>query len=952
MTTTPAPAPAPVRKSVRSLIPLVIVAVLFAAASLTAWWYVEQPRPAQLFSISENGVVGWYALSPKAFGPNELAKVEQPPEVIPVALDTMPEEQFGSLYSENGSVVAFSSGEGLVVFTPAGEREVLIANADTHWSSAALAHDATGAVIYNSATNAFDVFSLDQVRPAVLSYEGSIPAPELFYGVAMVTRGVVVVRESQDTFAFYSVKGGEVQAQGTHSLKGASISFFDTPVAHAWTYGNPLTSSGATSYSNSRCTGAEVAALGSYEGTGDMPSIQTLLWNVMGSRPDLPADYAFGGQYCIQGVVAITPGDSGAVEASLPWYLSMFSESASAAWDDNWTITFSIHSGTTRAATPGHYALTYASVPAAALSASPTTVSSGSSSVLTWSSVNAASCTGTNFSTGGATSGSVSVSPSTTTTYTVTCGTASSQATVVVQFLPNLVAGSVSPATVAVANAYNFSSTITNNGAGPTLQGSAVRFQKAYTSTGGGASEVGTGYINTLAAGASAQASATYSFPSNGTYYMRACADKDEQIQETNEGDNCSGWQQITVTGTPPPPAPGITCEYTFAGDQWYTGGTSVGSSGIERTNAPLDCRDSLMMISVMEEIPSGETLYWNRTVIDYEAYAGTEVYDPIGTWCQYYIDVTGTEEKPPRLTTSGWDEWWTYDSGSQTCTSSDTLGASCVGSPVNAEVGEDVTWTASVAGGVGPYTYAWSGSDSLSGAAASVIKAYATAGQKIATVTITDTGTPGSDPLVQACNAPVVVGEEPECSDGVDNDSDGAADGADGQCENDEDDSEGGDELQCEVTPMNVSVGGSATYSVSGADGPYTWTPTGGATCVAGTGSSKSCTFAAEGNYQMEVDTSTTPPAQCPIVQAGCAAGSVSIEASPERVASGGASTITWTASETCSCSVSGPGLTSAVSSGNQTVSNITRQSTYTINCGGETDTAIVNIIPRFEEF
>jgi hypothetical protein len=62
-----------------------------------------------------------------------------------------------------------------------------------------------------------------------------------------------------------------------------------------------------------------------------------------------------------------------------------------------------------------------APVPTASLSASPTSITGGSSSTLTWGSTNATSCTGTNFSTGSATSGSVLVSPNSSTTYSVSC---------------------------------------------------------------------------------------------------------------------------------------------------------------------------------------------------------------------------------------------------------------------------------------------------------------------------------------------------------------------------------------------------------------------------------------------------------------------------------------------------------------------------------------------------
>ena len=59
--------------------------------------------------------------------------------------------------------------------------------------------------------------------------------------------------------------------------------------------------------------------------------------------------------------------------------------------------------------------------PVANLTASPKTVTQGNSSTIYWSSVHADSCTGTGFSTSGATSGAVSVTPPATTNYSVSC---------------------------------------------------------------------------------------------------------------------------------------------------------------------------------------------------------------------------------------------------------------------------------------------------------------------------------------------------------------------------------------------------------------------------------------------------------------------------------------------------------------------------------------------------
>ena len=72
-------------------------------------------------------------------------------------------------------------------------------------------------------------------------------------------------------------------------------------------------------------------------------------------------------------------------------------------------------------------------VTTASLSASPKTISAGQSSTLTWSSTNASSCTGSNFTVSG-TSGSALVHPTVTTSYSVTCtgtgGSATAMATV------------------------------------------------------------------------------------------------------------------------------------------------------------------------------------------------------------------------------------------------------------------------------------------------------------------------------------------------------------------------------------------------------------------------------------------------------------------------------------------------------------------------------------------
>lgn len=81
-----------------------------------------------------------------------------------------------------------------------------------------------------------------------------------------------------------------------------------------------------------------------------------------------------------------------------------------------------------------------------------------------------------------------------------------------------------------------------------------------------------------------------------------------------------------------------------------------------------------------------------------------------------------------------------------------------------------------------------------------------------------------------------------------------------------------------------------------------------------------------------------------------------VTLSANPSRVHLGETTTISWSASQVNSCSISGPGLppTSGLSGTRNIV--IAEQSTYTITCQTNsspiTKTIIVNLIPSFQEF
>lgn len=169
---------------------------------------------------------------------------------------------------------------------------------------------------------------------------------------------------------------------------------------------------------------------------------------------------------------------------------------------------------------------------------------------------------------------------------------------------------------------------------------------------------------------------------------------------------------------------------------------------------------------------------------------------------------------------------------------------------------------------------------------------------------------------------------------------------------------------VSCTPSPTSLSgAPGQVTYTATVANGSgsytYTWTPSAvSTTCNPNSGNQKTCTLQVDGTHAMSVVANGTgnPSANCSpnvYVAPSCVVSDVSIQATPDRVEQDESTTITWGSTFTgpCSCSVSGPGLSSSNTTGSQSV-QITGQSTFSISCNGVTDDVIVNVIPAFEEF
>ncbi len=264
------------------------------------------------------------------------------------------------------------------------------------------------------------------------------------------------------------------------------------------------------------------------------------------------------------------------------------------------------------------------------------------------------------------------------------------------------------------------------------------------------------------------------------------------------------------------------------------------------------------------------------------------------------------------------------------------SISASCTVSPASGNVGDTFTWSATgVSGGNGSYTYSWAGTDGLSGSAASVPKTYASAGDKTGSVTITS----GGNSQAFACTT--AVG--------------------------------GANHITVNSPTISPTLSASPNPTDYNHSTTLTWTSggVGTASCVnaAGEGAGGFTAGGAPSGSDQTNALTVNPSAfsvtcSAPGYISGTANASVTvnvpdntISANPLRVPAGTASVITWGSTNTATCSVSGPGLSSALLSGSQSVI-INSQSTFTINCtstGGNPvspASVTVNIGPIFQEF
>lgn len=778
------------------------------------------------------------------------------------------------------------------------------------------------------------------------------------------------------------------------------------PAAHAYTFPSGLTSANATTASGVRCSGTYVGSLGGSGGTGSSPSWASLAWAYL-SAGSLPAGYN-SGTYCIDAELTVEDdedgggrpggGEGGEGESNMIFetygakILSFLAEPVLAA---SWNVSYSLYSGAGTTPAPGRYALTYAAsgaAPTASLTASPTSITAGGSSVLTWSSTNAASCTGTGFSTGGATSGSVSVSPASSASYSLACtgtgGTANASANVTVSAPPachpgGTVVGYRPWGTSDIVleddfdNQYNCCAGSVLHG-GPYLNGNGgtdvvcrpdrgglgiVRAELAATpeSIASGESStltwsslgaevcVGSGFSSGNGTSGSLSVS-----PSETTTYFLTCY-ADAQAASGGSGANVP-----------------------FVMEEWWTGGGSELVWGETVHNNDFSEQQRAEGYGFEEMCAAAASGYdaWNMVIRDTERTgdAGTHL---AYIQCYGVNNPTGTRSRPQEqhITHHAWQptggvEYTTYlrsESANGTPTNAFAVALATVDvggielsaggvSPIFATEGEPTALSAIVtnAGSATtavPFPNLWQIDDDANHA--SVYGTYVDtrgplAGGGTLATQRTQTFPSAGTWYARAC---------------ADNDASFASAVVEANEDNNcgpwtaiqvEEDTEG--------EPATCSLSTNPSPLAGGVPTTFTWSSTNATSCSgsgfatggATSGTSGTVTPVAGVTYQLQC-TPLAGGAPCTrqLVASGPAA---EITAAPDRVNSGGLSAITWTTSQCTSVSVTKNGAVFSSDPSGTGVSSgpITVQTTFRVSCdgGAASDSVIVNIVPAYEEF
>jgi hypothetical protein len=512
-------------------------------------------------------------------------------------------------------------------------------------------------------------------------------------------------------------------------------------------------------------------------------------------------------------------------------------------------------------------------------------------------------------------------------------------ATIVIT-IPDLTAGSVTPTTATAGTPASLTATASNIG-NATSGSFPMLFQVQSP-----AANVNSSYLAAIPAGSTGAGSASYTFPSAGTYQVRACANQNTSgtfiVTESNYGNNCGAWQSVIVTAAP------VASGTISANPIACTAATTGGSCSTTVTWSSQNLSAAQVWVKVNGEATgaqmSGGTSgtnavpwiaagsYYDFVLYDYSSGSkGAQL---------SVVRVTGVNPAAADLT-AGSVTPTTATAGTPrtlSATASNTGNAPSGSFPMLFQVSQTGALVNSAYVAAIPTGGSGSGTASYTFPSAGTYQVRACANNNTSWVNIVTESNYSNN-----CGAWTVVVVAAAVPPSV----------------------------SCVVDQSSVPVGASVTYTATPANGatsPYTWVASDGASV--GSASTATRTFAAPGNYAMTAKGSNTVAANCPMVSVAAtwcttATPALSITASSVRVKAGQTATISWSASgvngQNATCTVTGPGVSwsSAVSaapvcsvpSGSATPT-INTQSTYTLSCGSQSKSVTVNVIPNFTEF
>ncbi|MFA6446186.1 MAG: hypothetical protein WCW14_02975 [Candidatus Paceibacterota bacterium] len=220
----------------------------------------------------------------------------------------------------------------------------------------------------------------------------------------------------------------------------------------------------------------------------------------------------------------------------------------------------------------------------------------------------------------------------------------------------------------------------------------------------------------------------------------------------------------------------------------------------------------------------------------------------------------------------------------------------SCSANEVNGMVGQTITWTSNISGGLPPYTFSLTGTDGLSGSGTQTTIVYSATGTKTAQIgTITDSLAPKTGHTLEGthnCSVPLTIHPIPTIMT-----------------------------ASCSASPSTLSTGSSVTWTatVSGGNSPYTvnWS---GDDSLSGTGSSITKVYSSSGTKSAQIANVTSADGQT-LVNISC--GNVTVNSPGGPDGPGGPAVYTLVAScsaNPASVTVGSSVLWSAIISGGTT--------------------------------